>query len=43
MYSVRDENDLASFTTDEAQTGAKEFARYILDELIYAASEKRPD
>lgn len=43
MYSVRDENDKASFTSDDAQTGAKEFARYILDELIYAASDKRPD
>ena len=42
-YTVRDEDDLASFTAEEAQTGAKEFARYILDELIYAASEGRPN
>lgn len=40
MYSVRDEDDLASFTTDEAQEGAREFARYIIDELNYAAEAK---
>lgn len=30
MYSVRDEDDLASFRTEEAIQGAKEFARHIL-------------
>ena len=32
MYSVRDENDLASFQTFEAINGAKEFARIVLNE-----------
>ena len=40
MYSVRDEDDLASFTTDEAQNGAKEFAGYLFDEIEYALSKK---
>lgn len=39
MYSVRDEDDLASFVTDEAQEGAREFARYIMDEVSYAAAD----
>ena len=40
MYSVRDEDDLASFTTDDAQEGAREFARYIIDELEYVAENR---
>lgn len=40
MYSVRDEDGMNSFTNDEAQNGAREFARYILDELNYAAEGK---
>ena len=30
MYSVRDVDDLASFQTKQAQNGAKDFARYLL-------------
>lgn len=30
MYSVRDLDDLASFQTKKAQSGAREFARYLL-------------
>ena len=30
MYSVRDVDDLASFQTKQAQTGAREFAQYLL-------------
>jgi len=30
MYAVRDENDMASFQTDEAITGARDFARKIM-------------
>jgi multimeric flavodoxin WrbA len=30
MYSVRDENDLASFQTEEAIQGAKDFAKIVL-------------
>ncbi len=30
MYSVRDEDDLASFQTEEAQNGAREFARRLI-------------
>ena len=30
MYSVRDVNDLASFQTKRAQSGAREFGRYLL-------------
>ena len=30
MYSVEDEDDLASFQTEEAKTGAKAFARKVL-------------
>ena len=30
MYSVRDVNDLASFQTKKAQTGAREFAQYLV-------------
>lgn len=33
MYSVRDEDDLASFQTAEAIYGAKRFARLILSKL----------
>jgi len=32
LYSVRDEDDLASFQTHEAMAGAKEFARFLLDQ-----------
>ena len=32
MYAVRDEDDLASFQTDEAMAGAREFARKIMRE-----------
>jgi predicted N-acetyltransferase YhbS/RimJ/RimL family protein N-acetyltransferase/NAD(P)H-dependent FMN reductase len=32
MYAVRDEDDLASFQTDEAIQGARQFARRILEE-----------
>lgn len=31
MYSVRDADDLASFQTKQAQTGAREFAQYLLN------------
>ena len=31
MYSVRDLDDLASFQTKQAQSGAREFARYLMD------------
>ena len=31
MYSVRDVNDLASFQTKRAQSGAREFGRYLLE------------
>jgi len=31
MYAVRDEDDLASFQTDEAIQGARQFARIILE------------
>ena len=30
MYSVRDADDLASFQTKQAQSGAREFAKYLL-------------
>ena len=32
MYSVQDEDDLASFQTDEAMAGAREFAREFVNE-----------
>ena len=31
MYSVRDADDLASFQTKQAQSGAREFAQYLLN------------
>lgn len=31
MYSVRDADDLASFQTKQAQSGARDFARYLID------------
>ena len=34
MYSVRDVNDLASFQTKQAQNGAREFARYLLQKKV---------
>lgn len=34
MYSVRDVNDLASFQTKKAQTGAREFARYLVQKNV---------
>ena len=33
MYSVRDEDDLASFQTDEAVNGARDFAKKVLNKL----------
>ena len=32
MFSVRDVDDLASFQTKQAVSGAKEFARYLLNQ-----------
>lgn len=34
MYSVRDVDDLASFQTKQAQNGAREFARYLLQKKL---------
>lgn len=34
LYSVRDEDDLASFQTEEAVCGAREFARKLTEKLI---------
>lgn len=33
MYSVRDEDDIHSFRTEEAKVGAREFARQLIDKL----------
>lgn len=33
MYSVRDEDDLASFKTEEAINGARDFARHVLSKI----------
>lgn len=33
MYSVRDEDDIHSFMTDEAKVGAREFARELIEML----------
>ena len=34
MYSVRDQDNLASFQTKSAQSGARDFARYLLDKKV---------
>lgn len=34
MYSVRDEDDIHSFRTEEAKAGAREFARELIEKII---------
>lgn len=34
MYSVRDEDDIHSFRTEEAKAGAREFARELIEKIV---------